>query len=97
MSGVAKIRVLERAVDVMNSLAEMEQPSGLSEIVERTSLPKTTVFRILNTLEEHSLVMRCNGQYAIGPAVLFWASAYKVQNVLLEVAKPHMVELWDFT
>ena len=97
MSGVAKIRVLERAVNVMNCLAEMEQPSSLSEIAEVTSLPKTTVFRILNTLEEHSLVIRCNGQYAIGPAVLFWASAYRVQNVLLEVAKPHMVELWDFT
>ncbi|KRT35052.1 IclR family transcriptional regulator [Acetomicrobium hydrogeniformans] len=97
MPGVANIRVLERAVDVMNCLAELGQPSSLSEIVDKISLPKTTVFRILNTLEEHSLVVRCNGQYAIGPAVLFWASAYKGQNVLLEIAKPYLVELWDFT
>ena len=96
MSGVAKIRVLERAVDVMNSLAEMEQPSGLSEIVERTSLPKTTVFRILNTLEEHSLVMRCNGQYAIGPAVLLGKRLQSTKRII-RGSKPHMVELWDFT
>lgn len=97
MPGVVNIRVLDRAVDVMNCLADIGQPVGLSDIVDRISLPKTTVFRILNTLEGHSLVVRYNGQYAIGPAVLFWASAYKAQNVLLEMAKPYLVELWDFT
>lgn len=52
-----------RACDVLKSFRKLGEELSLNEVVERTGLPKTTVFRLLRTLIHGSLLER------VGPGV----------------------------
>jgi len=57
-----------RAIRVMETIAESEDPPHLAELCRALGLPKPTVFRILSTLEYAGLVSREPGskRYRIG-------------------------------
>lgn len=44
------VQTLERSLDVLEILAQAEEPLGVTEIGSRISLHKSTVHRILQTL-----------------------------------------------
>lgn len=53
------VRVLDRALSVLNFMAEERRPVGITEIAEATGLSKATVHRILATLQLHGVVVWC--------------------------------------
>ena len=59
------IRVIERAVDILQAFTFDDSELSLAEICEKVDLPKTTVFRIINTLEHQNFLdqNRQNGKY----------------------------------
>jgi DNA-binding IclR family transcriptional regulator len=63
------VQSIERAFAIMAAVAK--RPAGLTEISDAVDLPKSTVSRILHTLECESAVTRDPeaGTYAIGPTV----------------------------
>jgi IclR family transcriptional regulator, KDG regulon repressor len=51
------IRSIERSIDVIESFADKNKPLTIEEITSITKLPKSTVYRILCTLEKRHLVI----------------------------------------
>jgi DNA-binding IclR family transcriptional regulator len=80
------VRSITRAVDLLD-LFDAEHPSRpLREIVTLTELPKTTVVRLLSTLEGLGLVAdRQDGTYGLGARFLQWV---RLSEAMWEVNAP---------
>lgn len=77
-----------RILDAINS---SESPQGVSELTRSTDLPKTTVFRLLTTLEHLGVVdSNSTQQYKLGSKVLGYSKSASRQNSLIQLAKPYM-------
>jgi ribose transport system substrate-binding protein len=57
-----KLETVARACTILRHFADVQQSLSLAEIVERTGLERTIVFRILKTLEEEGLLRRPEGR-----------------------------------
>ena len=67
------VRSIHRALDVLALFDEHHPTRALRDLVAETGLPKTTVVRVLGTLEGRSLVARVGETtYTCGPALLRW-------------------------
>jgi DNA-binding IclR family transcriptional regulator len=92
------IRVLERALDVLNFMAEDGKPVRVSAVAEATGLSPATAYRILSTLRERNVVLQDeNSFYMIGPTPLFWGSAYRAQRALSQAFRAHAAELREMS
>jgi DNA-binding IclR family transcriptional regulator len=63
-----QVQVLDRALGILDLLANESPELGPSEISERTGLHKSTVHRLLQVLERHRLIEKKgrNGRYRLG-------------------------------
>ncbi|NLA82791.1 MAG: IclR family transcriptional regulator [Clostridiaceae bacterium] len=89
------VQVLDRALSIIETLATAESGMGLSDIAERTELPKSTVHRILRTYCERHYVERNSdsGLYMLGYKYVELASIYLNALNLKTEAAPVMHEL----
>lgn len=90
------VRSVARAVDLL-SLFDAEHPTRpLRDLVQSTGLPKTTVVRLLATLESLGLVaQRGESAFSVGPIFLRWVTlADSLWDVSAE-ARHEMTELVD--
>ncbi|MFZ4721107.1 MAG: IclR family transcriptional regulator [Ilumatobacteraceae bacterium] len=87
------VQSIDRAFAVLRSLTA--GPAGVTEIADRVHLPKSTVSRLLSTLEELGAVeqVSAGGDYRIGWAMLELGSAARPGRSLVSVARPHLAEL----
>jgi DNA-binding IclR family transcriptional regulator len=90
MSGIQSV---ERAFAILRCLAG--GPAGVSEVAERVDLPKSTVSRLLSTLQELGAVAQesVGNEYRIGEGMIDIASGALPGRDLIAVARPHLVEL----
>lgn len=90
MSGVQSI---ERAFSLLRALAT--GPAGVTDLADRTTLPKSTVARLLSALESEGAVeqLETGGQYRLGAAVADLAGAAAPGYNLVTAARPHLAEL----
>jgi DNA-binding IclR family transcriptional regulator len=92
------IRVLERALDILNFMAESGEPARVSEIAGGTGLSPATTYRILSTLRERNVVLQGeNSLYMIGPTSLFWSGAYRTRLALSQAFRDHASDLWEMS
>ncbi|MDR3231411.1 MAG: IclR family transcriptional regulator [Synergistaceae bacterium] len=92
------IRVLERALDILNFMAESGEPARVSDIAGATGLSPATTYRILSTLRERNVVLQGeNSLYMIGPTSLFWSGAYRPRLALSRAFRIHAAELWEMS
>jgi DNA-binding IclR family transcriptional regulator len=68
---------VQRAVEIMSLLTEQRPMVTIREIVEATGLPKTTVLRIVQTLEYSGLLSATPSGYLAGPGLWRWAHLAK--------------------
>jgi len=86
------VQSLERAFAVLDEVAR--RPAGVTALAERVGLPKSTVARLLATLEELEAVERVDGtRWRIGPAVAALASAASPERGLIAAARPLLAAL----
>ncbi len=87
------VQSIDRAFAVLRSLAA--GPAGVTDIAERVGLPKSTVSRLLSTLEELGAVeqVAAGGEYRIGLGMLEFAAAVQPGRSLVSAARPHLAEL----
>lgn len=87
------VQSIDRAFSVLRSLAA--GPAGVTDIADRVGLPKSTVSRMLSTLEELGAVeqVAAGGEYRIGFAMIELAAAARPGRSLVSIARPHLVEL----
>jgi len=87
------VQSVERAFSILRCLAG--GPAGLSEVAERVDLPKSTVSRLLSTLQELGAVEQSGSgtTYRIGDAMIDVAAGALPGRNIIHVARPHLVEL----
>jgi DNA-binding IclR family transcriptional regulator len=93
MDSMTTVQSIERAFSVLRSLTSGQ--AGVTEIAERVSLPKSTVSRLLSTLESVGAVeqVAAGGDYRVGWALLELAAAARPGRSLVSVSRPHLAEL----
>lgn len=67
------VRSVQRALDILALLTEERPTVSIRDIVEATGLAKTTVIRLVSTLEQSGLVWATSGGYMAGPGLWRWA------------------------
>lgn len=67
-AGLYRVQVLDRAVAILQVLADSEGDLGPAQIANTLGLHKSTIHRLLAVLEQHSLVTKTlqNGKYSLG-------------------------------
>jgi DNA-binding IclR family transcriptional regulator len=90
-----RVQVLDRAIGILDTLAETRDALGAAEIAERVSLHKSTIHRLLTVLEEHQLIRRNSesGKYSLGLR-LFQLGNHAIAGLrLAEQARPFLLRL----
>jgi IclR family acetate operon transcriptional repressor len=89
------IQSVERAVAVLKLLGEADPELGVSELARRLKLHKSTVSRLLSTLEAGGFVQQDprNGRYRLGLQLAALAGLALTQYELRDVARPLLQEL----
>lgn len=96
-SGVmtAPVRSVIRAFSVLQVVAASQLSAGLAQIAKATRLPKSSVSRMLNTLEHLDMVERVGrrGRYRVGPGLEVLAGGGASPQVLKQLGRPHLQDL----
>ena len=86
------VQSLERAFAILDEVAR--RPAGVTAIAERVRLPKSTVARLLATLEDVDAVERFDGvRWRIGAGVSALTAAGSRERNLIAIAHPFLVDL----
>ncbi|MCB0998552.1 MAG: IclR family transcriptional regulator [Acidimicrobiales bacterium] len=87
------VQSIDRAFSVLRAL--LPGPSGVTDIAERVGLPKSTVSRLLSTLEELGAVeqLETGGGYRIGAAMAEFAAAARPGRTLVGMVRPQLLRL----
>jgi DNA-binding IclR family transcriptional regulator len=86
-------KVIGKALDVIAILRSSADPMPLNELTLRLELAKSSVFRILHTLEVSGYVERDSaGRYSVAPDLREWAPG-RVRASLIEATTPALREL----
>lgn len=89
---------MDRALSVLSACAAGNSPVSLSELAWRTGLYKSTVLRLLASLEHAALVRRGDdGCYSLGPEVARLNASYLSSFSLAEQVVPVLERLVDAT
>lgn len=91
---VSGIKVLDRSVAILQAVAA--EPLSLTELCERTGLPRATTHRLATALEAHRLLSRgTDGRWSTGPTIAALNAGGK--DLLIDAALPLMSALKDVT
>ena len=90
---MSTVQSVERAFAVLQCLAS--GAAGVSDIADRTELPKSTVSRLLGTLVDLGAVEQSEvlGVYGLGELMIELSAAASPGRNLVSIARPHLVEL----
>jgi DNA-binding IclR family transcriptional regulator len=89
------VRAVERALDVLLCFSRQTPELTLTQISERVGIHKSTVHRLLATLEEKRFVERnsANGAYRLGIQMFQMAYLALEHNDLRQIATPYLQQL----
>ena len=93
------IKSIEKMTQILN-LFSIDRPKLLiKEIQEELKMPKSTVFRILDTLEQTNFIQRneATHEYSLGFQLFRLGSVYQMNLDYRRIALPHMRELMEET
>lgn len=91
---------VKKALDILFVLGEAETPLSVSEIAQRASIPESTVYRLLQTLENNGIIERkSKGQITLGLRILELARSLTQQmdRYLNVIARPIMEKITEKT
>lgn len=92
-----RIPVIDRMVDVLFLLEKRPNGATIRDLVDQLRLPRTTVYRILNTLQFHEIVRRsADGSYRLGSRLLALAARAVNESKdydLAAISLPHLRRL----
>ncbi|MEI2415381.1 IclR family transcriptional regulator [Orrella sp. JC864] len=86
------VAAVDRALSLMSVFTHDEQTLSLAELAERTRLYKSTVLRLLASLEHARWIQRLeDGRYALGPEVArlhgVYAASFSLERVVTPVLR----------
>ena len=90
------VRSVDRIFDLMEILAEERSPISLTELAEATSLSKTTVHRLMQTLCDRDYAVKIESAgYVLGPKIVELAGYYIENLELHTIARPFLADLYS--
>ena len=96
-----RIPVIERMMDILSLLEQQPDGATIRDLVDRLAQPRSTVYRILNTLQLHGMVHRSeDGSYRLGSRLLKLASRARRDDRfpdLVSLSQPHLQRLVSAT
>lgn len=96
-SGKHTVPVIDRMMEVLGRLERHEDGLSIRALTEALGLPRTAIYRILNTLQRHDMVWRDEaGSYHLGRRLLTLAAhvASRVSDIdLAAIAQPFLDRL----
>lgn len=91
------VQSIERALDIIESVAEAQKGKTLTEISCSTGLHKSTVYRILTTLMRRGYLTRGDeGNYKIGHKMIEVISYYISDIEIQTEARPYITEISEY-
>lgn len=88
-----RLQILERAIAVLFGFGGDAPQQSLDDMAVRTGINKTSLVRILRTLEPAGFLIRTDERYRLGPRVLNLAKAYLSTLSFHKTAQPYMESL----
>ncbi len=89
------VQSVRRALAILKSFQEREHEKAVTEVARAFGLPKSTVHRLMITLEEEGFLEQnpVTRKYHLGPMVFELSKAFVGRNLLSDVARPYMQQL----
>jgi DNA-binding IclR family transcriptional regulator len=95
---VQRVEAVERALTILEAVAQREEPATLAELAERTGLYKSTLLRIAASLERFGyLVRQDDRRFRLGPSLSTLGSQYRRHFNLEDYIRPELRRLVDAT
>ena len=93
------VEAVVRAFDILNTISVHPNGIGITEIARQTNLHKSTVARLLATLEQIQVVERLPNSSKVQVCAAFTANLIQASNpqTLISLARPYLVELSRLT
>lgn len=92
------IQAVEKAILILELLAEQTEPIGIAEMSKATGLNKNVIFRLLHTLESRHWITAYEGpSYALSLQPFSCFSRALAQTSLQKAAKEPLSALWEST
>jgi IclR family transcriptional regulator, KDG regulon repressor len=90
-----RVPAIDRTVIILEILSESPNGISLAQLARQTKIPKSTLFRILYTLQKYSIVSedRERKVFSLGMKLLDWGNAALDKIDLKSIAHPHLVTL----
>jgi DNA-binding IclR family transcriptional regulator len=90
---------VQRAIDVLDALAEARTELGTNEIARRTGVNVSSISRLLSTLATAGLVqyVPSTGRYRLGIRIMHLANATRDSLDIRQLARPFLEELGEIT
>jgi len=91
------MQAIDRIFSALRAIHSADGSAGVSDVARATGLPKSTVSRLLASLEEVGAVERVDeaGAYVIGPAIAALTGSGSAIGSLRDVARPYLRELTE--
>lgn len=89
-----QISRLDRVTRILESLMDQSQPQSLTRIAEATRIPKSSVQRTLAEMARFGWLDRLGNDYEIGGFLRKVAARTSQDDLLIEIAQPHIVDLF---
>ena len=92
-SAIPSVTTADRVLQVLAVLAQQGQALSAAELMERTGLARSTLYRQLVRLKRWGFVLECEGLYAPGPLSLQMALGFDLASHLVCQARPALQAL----
>lgn len=96
---MSNVQSIERAFAILTVVVANPGTVSVTEIARQVDLPKSTVSRLLATLENLEVVERASNAegFRMGPGTIALASGVLYAQYLLTLARPYLIELAQAT
>jgi IclR family acetate operon transcriptional repressor len=85
------IQSVAKAMQLLDLLAETQQPMSLAEISQKTGWPKSTVHGLLSTMREYSVIAQDEiGRYMLGIRLFEYGSTLSGSWTILDIVRPYI-------
>ncbi len=91
------IPVLVKTFSVIKCISEYNNGLTLSDISKKIETPKSTVFRILYTLQKELIIEKKNDLYFLGSMLIHFGLHTLSQRELKDIARPFLISLMEET
>ena len=94
MESKGGVAAVDRAIQIVRAFTHQKPVMTLAELSRATGLYKSTILRLLGSLERvHFIVQRADGTYQLGPGLLELSSIYQDSFDLREFVQPVLERL----